>query len=143
MDLVQNLGLDISQTKFKILDEGDKMLDMGFQKELMYLSESMKDAKGMIFSATVPLWIQKLAVEQFSNPVLLDLIGTEMNQLPDKIKHRFVLCESDQVRMDLVSEFVAQNPDLKTIVFTETKLDADTLTSHRRGNFKALHGDLD
>jgi|LakMenEpi03Aug12_release.lakeMendotaPanAssembly.Ray.scaffolds.fasta_scaffold1100192_2 superfamily II DNA/RNA helicase len=103
----------------------------------------MKDAKGMIFSATVPLWIQKLAVEQFSNPVLLDLIGTEMNQLPDKIKHRFVLCESDQVRMDLVSEFVAQNPDLKTIVFTETKLDADTLTSHRRGNFKALHGDLD
>ena len=143
MDLVQNLKLDISQTKFKILDEGDKMLDMGFQKELMYLSESMKDAKGMIFSATVPLWIQKLAVEQFSNPVLLDLIGTEMNQLPDKIKHRFVLCESDQVRMDLVSEFVAQNPDLKTIVFTETKLDADTLTSHRRGNFKALHGDID
>jgi len=33
------------------------MLDMGFQKELQNISEEMKDAKGMIFSATVPLWI--------------------------------------------------------------------------------------
>lgn len=79
LDLIQNYGLDISEAKFKILDEGDKMLDMGFQKELQIISEEMKDAKGMIFSATVPLWIQKLAVEQFKNPVLLDLIGTEMN----------------------------------------------------------------
>lgn len=79
LDLIQNYNLDISQTKFKILDEGDKMLDMGFQKELTILAEAMKEAKGMIFSATVPLWIQKLAVEQFSNPVLLDLIGTETN----------------------------------------------------------------
>ena len=107
------------------------MLDMGFQKELQNIAEQMKDAKGMIFSATVPLWIQKLAVEQFKNPVLLDLIGTEMNQLPDKIKHRFVLCDNEQQRMELIDEFVAQNPDLKTIVFTETKLEADTLTSHR------------
>ena len=34
IDLVENYGLDISTTKFKILDEGDKMLDMGFQQEL-------------------------------------------------------------------------------------------------------------
>jgi superfamily II DNA/RNA helicase len=109
----------------------------------MSLSEEMKEAKGMIFSATVPLWIQKLAVEQFSNPVLLDLIGTETNQLPEKIKHRFVVCENDNHRMDLIFEFVHQNPEMKTIVFTETKLEADTLTSREKGNFKALHGDLD
>jgi superfamily II DNA/RNA helicase len=109
----------------------------------MSLSEEMKEAKGMIFSATVPLWIQKLAVEQFSNPVLLDLIGTETNQLPEKIKHRFVVCENDNHRMDLIFEFVHQNPQMKTIVFTETKLEADTLTSREKGNFKALHGDLD
>ena len=45
-------------------------------------------------------------MEQFSNPVLLDLIGTQTNQMPDKIKHRFVLCENDHQRMDLISEFV-------------------------------------
>lgn len=74
---------------------------------------------------------------------MLDLIGTETNQLPDKIKHRFVVCEKDNDRMNLVFEFVHHNPQMKTIVFTETKLEADSLCSREKGNFKALHGDLD
>lgn len=77
LDLVQNWDLDISDVKYLILDEGDKMLDMGFEKELEQITGSIKNARGMIFSATVPLYIQKIAVESFKNPVLLDLVGTE------------------------------------------------------------------
>jgi superfamily II DNA/RNA helicase len=57
IDLIENYGLDISGAKFKILDEGDKMLDMGFQEELSLISSKMSNARGMIFSATVPLYI--------------------------------------------------------------------------------------
>jgi superfamily II DNA/RNA helicase len=76
IDLIENYKLDISNAKFKILDEGDKMLDMGFEKDLMIISKQMNDAKGMIFSATVPQFIQKIAIETFSNPILIDLVGT-------------------------------------------------------------------
>lgn len=143
IDLIENFGLDISSTKFKILDEGDKMLDMGFQEELNLLSEKMMNARGMIFSATVPLYIQKLAVDTFQNPILLDLVGTEQTQIPQTIKHRVVLCDNENKRVDLIGEFVKQNPDLKTIVFTETKLEADMMSQQRFATFKALHGDMD
>ena len=53
IDLIQNFGLDISQAKYQILDEGDKMLDMGFAEDL----KLMISARGMIFSATVPGYI--------------------------------------------------------------------------------------
>jgi superfamily II DNA/RNA helicase len=75
--LIENFKLDISNTKFQILDEGDKMLDMGFEVELFKVSKAMKDARGMIFSATVPMYIQKLAVDQFKNPILIDLVGNQ------------------------------------------------------------------
>lgn len=128
IDLIENFGLDISNAKFKILDEGDKMLDMGFQEELALLSSKMINARGMIFSATVPLYIQKLAVDTFKNPILLDLVGTEQTQIPNTIKHRIVLCDNEMKRVDLIGEFVKCHPGLKIIVFTETKIEADMMS---------------
>lgn len=78
----------------------------------------------MIFSATVPLWIQKMAVQAFKNPVLLDLVGTEDSQIPQTIKHRIVLSEDENQRASLVYEFVKANPELKVLVFSETKMQA-------------------
>ena len=143
LDLVENYGLDISEAKFMILDEGDKMLDMGFEKELQLITSRIKEARGMIFSATVPLWIQKMAVQAFKNPVLLDLVGTEDSQIPQTIKHRIVLSEDENQRASVVHEFCKANPDLKVLVFSETKMQAQNMMNLPYGNFRALHGDMD
>lgn len=111
--------------------------------ELSKVAKNMKSARGMIFSATVPHFIQKLAVDTFSNPVLLDLVGEEQTQMPKTIKHRVVLCDNEIRQKHLLGDFIRRNPDKKTIVFTETKFDADQIASMKYANFKALHGDMD
>lgn len=143
LDLVENWNLDISEVKYMILDEGDKMLDMGFEKELELITSRIKDARGMIFSATVPLYIQKIAVESFKNPVLLDLVGTEESQIPKTIKHRIVLSENEDQRIDTIIEFSKHNPDLKILIFAETKMQCQNLMTHKGSIFRALHGDMD
>jgi superfamily II DNA/RNA helicase len=57
IDLCQNYNLDISGCRYQVLDEGDKMLDMGFDKDIKVLQQHMPDAQTMIFSATIPSYI--------------------------------------------------------------------------------------
>lgn len=52
------------------------MLDMGFQEDIKIIMSKMDNARGMIFSATVPAYIQKLALATLKNPILIDLVGT-------------------------------------------------------------------
>lgn len=61
IDLCENFDLNLSNCKYQILDEGDKMLDMGFDKDIKTLQDHMPDAQSMIFSATVPEFIQEIA----------------------------------------------------------------------------------
>ena len=61
IDLCKNFGLDLTQTKYQILDEGDKMLDMGFDKDIKVLQKFYPGAQSMIVSATSPGYIQELA----------------------------------------------------------------------------------
>lgn len=64
IDLCKNSRLDISSVMYQILDEGDKMLDMGFDKDIQFLQRFMPDAQTMIFSATVPSYIQEIAASK-------------------------------------------------------------------------------
>lgn len=75
IDLLENYGLQVDSSKYQILDEGDKMLDMGFQQDIIRIQRFMPDAQTMIFSATVPSYIQEIAREYMKNPILLDLVG--------------------------------------------------------------------
>lgn len=53
------------------------MLDMGFEKDIKTIQFSMPDAQSMIFSATVPQYIQEIAQQKQSDPILIDLVGTD------------------------------------------------------------------
>jgi ATP-dependent RNA helicase DDX21 len=98
------------------------MLDMGFEEDIVEIQKYMpKDTRSMIFSATVPKFIQELAVKKFKNPILLDLVGDETNQIPERIIHKFVLVPDAESKMKQVEAFIKQNRDKKIIIFTETK----------------------
>ena len=57
IDLLENYGLRVENAKYQILDEGDRMLDMGFHQDVQRIQEFMPTAQKMIFSATVPAYI--------------------------------------------------------------------------------------
>lgn len=56
----------------------------------------MPDAQTMIFSATVPSYIQDIAKSKMDNPLLIDLVGTQTNQIPDTIENIAILANDDQ-----------------------------------------------
>jgi ATP-dependent RNA helicase DDX21 len=55
------------------------MLDMGFSEDIKKLQKYMPDAQSMIFSATMPKYIQEIARKEMQNPLLIDLVGTDTN----------------------------------------------------------------
>lgn len=60
IDMVENFGIDLSEVEYFVLDEGDRMLDMGFQKDIMHIQDFMSNPslRSMLFSATIPEFIQ-------------------------------------------------------------------------------------
>lgn len=64
------------QVQFAILDEADTMLDVGFGEDIeRILQDVPKSRQTMLFSATMPQWVQKVTQRYQNNPVLVDLIG--------------------------------------------------------------------
>lgn len=84
IDVLNSYDLDLSQVEYFVLDEGDRMLDMGFQADIETIQSHLEgDAvRSMIFSATVPPFIQNIAKESMNKPVMIDLVGDDSAQLP-------------------------------------------------------------
>lgn len=63
IDMIESYDLKLDQVDYFVLDEGDRMLDMGFQDDIMKIQShiSNQNCRSMIFSATVPKFIQQLA----------------------------------------------------------------------------------
>lgn len=56
------------------------MLDMGFEEDIIEIQKNLPEGtRSMVFSATVPGFIQELAAKKFNNPVLIDLVGDDTN----------------------------------------------------------------
>lgn len=119
------------------------MLDMGFGDDIKTLQEYLPEAQTMIFSATVPEYIQDIAMKKLNNPILLDLVGTDTTQIPKQIKNICLICNSDSQKRIMLKDFVSKNKDKKIIVFTETKDDAKQICSLQYAKFMGLHGDMD
>ena len=77
IDMIGSYGIDLSGVEYFVLDEGDRMLDMGFQDDIIEIQSNIRnpDCRKMIFSATVPQFIQNIAEQNMENPVMIDLVG--------------------------------------------------------------------
>jgi superfamily II DNA/RNA helicase len=97
----------------------------------------------MIFSATVPAFIQELALKRLKDPVLIDLVGSDTNQVPERIVNRAVIVKDEQQMFKHVQTFIEANRDKKVIIFTETKQTAKDFEKMSYAQFLTLHGDLE
>ncbi len=135
--------VDLSQVSFFILDEADRMLDMGFFDDIMkVVSYLPKNRQTLMFSATMPPKIQKLARQILTDP---EEIKLAVSKPAEKIRQTAYVCYERQKEALLLSLFKATPPD-RVIVFASSKLKVKQLARALRGRHLAveeMHSDLD
>ena len=138
-----NLGnVDLSKVSFFILDEADRMLDMGFSEDIMTIAKKLpKTCQTIMFSATMPEKIEELAKTLLKNPVEVKLA---VNKPAEKIKQQAYVCYEAQ-KMTIIKD-IFKNGDLKrAIVFCGSKMKVKQLTGalqDKKINCGAMHSDL-
>ena len=138
-----NLKLDA--LRVLVLDEGDRMLEMGFQEEVdAIIEKTPAKRQTLLFSATYPRAIQSIAEKVMINPVT---VKVESSHDSSSIRQRFYKCgASDEDRMTALRLLLLKYKPTSAIVFcgmkTETQQVRDEL-EHFGFSAAALHGDLD
>jgi superfamily II DNA/RNA helicase len=140
-DLLDQGRLDLSYTDTLILDEADRMLDMGFIKDVMYLCDAVPaERQTLCFSATITPDIQKLIDRLLNDPVTCSV---RTNTTNDHIHQSVVPAGSKQEKVDQLHELLIDPAVTKAIVFTRTKWGAQKLSDQlgKRGfDSTAIHG---
>jgi ATP-dependent RNA helicase DeaD len=141
-DLINRNDLDLSKISILVLDEADRMLDMGFAKDLNYiLSRVPKRRQSLLFSATLSPDIRHLAMRQMINP--RDIQVSKDEPVLDLTKQFYFIADRETKRDALCT--ILDNYHPKAIVFCATKRKVDQLTRKLLAdnyNVGAIHGDV-
>jgi ATP-dependent RNA helicase RhlE len=141
LDLVGQRLVDIRSTEFFVLDEADRMLDMGFIHDMRKIVAMLpQDRQTLFFSATLPAEVRQLADSMLRNP--LEVQVTPQATSAETVTQSVVFVPRKEKRARLV-QLLTERPMQRVIVFTRTKHGADKL--HRdldkAGiNAAAIHG---
>ena len=142
LDHVEQKTLSLSQVQFLVLDEADRMLDMGFMPDLKRILALLpKQRQNLMFSATFSDEIKKLADAFLNNPTLIEVARS--NATNDNVEQKAYLVNSDQKQRFLV-QLLKQYTNQQVIVFTKTKLSASKLARALERDqipCSAIHGD--
>ncbi len=141
MDLIKRKVLDLSGYKSVVLDEADRMLDMGFREDMVSILGRMHaDRQTLFFSATLSPEIKKLTADFLKDPVFISVIKGETAK---NIDQDVVRVKAEQ-KFDKLCEVLREEGTDKILIFREMKHQVDTLTKdlHKVG-FKVgcIHGD--
>lgn len=135
-------NLDLSRTSFFVLDEADRMLDMGFMEDILQINKLLPSTcQKVMFSATMPDKIRELAVSLLKNPVEVKL---KVSRPAEKIHQMAYICyEPQKVR---IIEDIFKKGDLKrVIIFCGKKdkvKDINRTLQKMKINCAAMHSDL-
>jgi superfamily II DNA/RNA helicase len=141
IDLMERGDLDVSDVQVVVLDEADRMLDMGFLPQVQKLLYRIRaQHQTMLFSATLDGAINSLVRTYLKDPVRHEVLSREITV--EEMEHRFFhVHQMDKVR---VAASIARHVD-RTLMFVRTKRGADKLVLdlQREGvDAAAIHGDL-
>ncbi|KAM7542748.1 hypothetical protein Aperf_G00000003250 [Anoplocephala perfoliata] len=151
IDLMNSGKLKLDAIKFVVLDEVDRMLDMGFSADVeMILSsvyESEHKPQTLLFSATLPDWVSNICKRYVSkNCHKISLVGQEEARTADTVEHLAINCpyyERARALADTIRVY-SKGPSSRCIVFCEKKKEADELAAHEsmQDNCHVFHGDI-
>jgi len=136
---------DLKAIEAMVLDEADRMFDLGFIKDIRYLLRRMPHPTkrlNMLFSATLPLRVTELAYEHMNNAVT---VSVESNKVTAEKVEEIVYGPANDEKIPLLLGLLKHMDATRTIVFVNTKRAAETVWGYLEGNgFQAalLSGDV-
>lgn len=141
LDLANSRLVDLGEVTHLVLDEADRLLDMGFIRDVRKIINKLpKDRQSLLFSATMPTGVAKLAQDILREPVRVDVSPEEVTV--EKIQQSVLLVETSQKQE--VLERLLSDPDVtRAIVFTRTKHGANRVAKklEKTGiKAEAVHG---
>ena len=143
-DHLNKNSLDLSHMKTLVLDEADRMLDMGFQKTLDQIIEQVPmDRQTLLFSATFPDPIKVIAKKIMQSPVSTSVAPTQDTV---RVDHRFYLVENDKHRMTALQLLLLDQTYTSAAVFCNTRQDTQIVAGGLKSagfSAAALHGDME
>ena len=143
LDHVSRKSIDLGNVRIAVLDEADRMLDMGFAPDVeRILRMCPAQRQTLLFSATVPDWVKRLSSRHMHEPESV-AVSTRPEIAPLVRQLYLQVPWSDKV--DALTRILDQPETSSALIFTETKRNADLLEAQlmRRGYTVALlHGDL-
>ena len=140
---IANSGIDLSQVSYFILDEADRMLDMGFFDDIMQIVKQMPTKRQTIlFSATLPPKIRQLAKQILKDPAEINIAISKPNEA---IIQSAYICYETQ-KMAIIQELFSKPNRKKTIIFSSSKQKVKDLAyslKRMKLTVAAMHSDLE
>lgn len=146
LDFLESGTTTMNRCSFLVLDEADRMLDMGFEPQIRKIvSQIRPDRQTLMFSATWPKEVRNLASDFQTEPVYLNVGSLELSANHNITQYVEVVSDYQKNRrLFEVLTRISEETENKTLIFVQTKRKADELTSAmRRDGWPALciHGD--
>jgi ATP-dependent RNA helicase RhlE len=140
-DLFNQGFLKLGQTKILVLDEADRMLDMGFIRDIRFLIDQLpKERQSLCFSATITPEIDRLIREMLVDPVTVSVRTTETSE---HVEQDVIKASSKDEKIAILSNLLGQPEFDKVLVFGQTKYGVQKLADSLAKNghtTEAIHG---
>jgi superfamily II DNA/RNA helicase len=143
LDHIERGHVDVSNAELLVLDEADRLLDLGFMPQVRrILAKVPKERQTLMFSATIDERVESIAANYMRDPVVIRVNSerVEPKQIEQKIFHVHEF-DKDQLLLRLIGEMEMSS----VIVFTKTKMRADWVFDRLREArvcAEAIHGDI-
>lgn len=135
--------VDLSHVSYFILDEADRMLDMGFYDDIMQVVKALpEERQTILFSATMPDNIQKLSKNILRNPVEIKLA---VSKPAEKIIQSAFICYENQ-KLGIINSLFRDEEPQRVLIFSSSKLKVKEVAKallHMKLNVGEMHSDLD
>lgn len=134
IDFYRQGALKLDNIQVSVMDEADRMFDLGFIKDIRFLLRRMPPAEkrlNLLFSATLSYKVTELAYEHMNNPVLVKI---ETEEVTSRAIRQLAYCPANEQKIPLLLGLIKHHQPQRSIVFVNTKRSAELLNDYLQAN---------